>query len=145
MAATADCQIYDRPDRTAHTRTAQTVRSIELGQRYATRTSCRTALGDGQITIAHFADDIPDSVKRARNQAMLQQQDAVSHARNQAWVGRTVEVLVEGTSKTDASRVAGRTPEHRMAVFTGGPELAGTLVNAKVVRATAATLFCEPV
>jgi tRNA-2-methylthio-N6-dimethylallyladenosine synthase len=96
-------------------------------------------------SFSHFADDIPDAVKRERNQALLAQQDAVSLRRNEGWVGRTVEVLVEGPSKTDVSRVAGRTREHRMAIFTGGAELAGRLVQAKGVRATAATLFCEPV
>lgn len=99
----------------------------------------------GTPSFSHFEDDIPDAVKRARNQALLAQQDEVSLRRNTACVGRTVEVLVEGPSKTDPTRVAGRTPEHRMAVFTGGPELAGRLVEVTVMRATAATLFCEPV
>jgi tRNA-2-methylthio-N6-dimethylallyladenosine synthase len=51
-----------------------------------------------------YADDVPDDVKRRRNNELLAIQNEISEADNQAFLGRQVEVLVEGPSKA-----AGRT------------------------------------
>ena len=44
-------------------------------------------------------DDVPEDVKRRRNNELLAVQNAISEEDNQPFVGRTVEVLVEGPSK----------------------------------------------
>jgi tRNA-2-methylthio-N6-dimethylallyladenosine synthase len=44
-------------------------------------------------------DDVPDAVKRRRNHRLLEVQEEVSERLNRDFVGRTVEVLVEGPSK----------------------------------------------
>ena len=46
-----------------------------------------------------LADDVPDEVKRQRNNEMLAAQSAISADDNAARIGSTVEVLVEGPSK----------------------------------------------
>ena len=58
-------------------------------------------------TKAHelYADDVPDEVKRRRNNELLAVQTAISAEDNAAFIGRTVRVLVEGPSKK-ASRAA---------------------------------------
>jgi len=52
-------------------------------------------------TKAHdlFVDDIPEEVKRRRNQELLAVQNEVSEEDNAGFIGRRVEVLVEGPSK----------------------------------------------
>jgi tRNA-2-methylthio-N6-dimethylallyladenosine synthase len=80
-------------------------------------------------------DDVPDPVKRERNRRLLEVQDRVALERNRRLVGRRVEVLVEGTSRTDPTRVTGREPGNRIVHFEGGPELAGRLVVVEVVEA----------
>ena len=99
-------------------------------------------------------DDIPEDVKRRRNQEMLELQNAISEEDNAAFIGRTVEVLVEGPSKnaekrgeTDATsgpvQLGGRTTCDRIVVFPGNPRLAGTLVNVQVLDCTQTTLVGE--
>src|SRR5262245_4334143 len=46
-----------------------------------------------------YADDVPDEVKRRRNNELLALQNEISEADNHAFLGREVEVLVEGPSK----------------------------------------------
>src|ERR1700750_922787 len=47
-----------------------------------------------------YADDVPDEVKRHRNNELLALQNRISEEDNPAVLGRDVEVLVEGPSKT---------------------------------------------
>ncbi|HMO85575.1 MAG TPA: tRNA (N6-isopentenyl adenosine(37)-C2)-methylthiotransferase MiaB, partial [Lacipirellulaceae bacterium] len=51
-----------------------------------------------------FADDVPEEVKRRRNNQLLAIQNEISEADNQAFLGRQVEVLVEGPSKAALRR-----------------------------------------
>jgi tRNA-2-methylthio-N6-dimethylallyladenosine synthase len=46
-----------------------------------------------------YADDVPDEVKRERNNVLLAEQTRISAEDNAAFIGRRVEVLVEGPSK----------------------------------------------
>jgi tRNA-2-methylthio-N6-dimethylallyladenosine synthase len=53
----------------------------------------------GTTAIDRFGDDVPEEVKRRRNNALLAAQQEVSDANNREMVGKTVRVLVEGQSK----------------------------------------------
>jgi tRNA-2-methylthio-N6-dimethylallyladenosine synthase len=57
-------------------------------------------------------------------------------------VGRTMEVLVEGTSRTDASRLRGRTRHNKTVNFTG-LAAPGDLVQVDITAATSTTLAGE--
>jgi len=94
---------------------------------------------------APWADDVPDAVKRDRNQALLAAQEQVGTERRGAAVGRTVEVLVEGPSKSDPQKLTGRTRRNDIVVFTAAPEPAGPLCRVQVTHCTPLTLFGEPV
>ncbi len=100
-----------------------------------------------------YPDDIPEDVKRRRNNLLLDVQNAISEEDNEKFIGRTVEVLVEGPSKSSrkqtgsgeplpgAVQLAGRTPCDRIAVFDGNPRLAGSLVQVAVYGCTPTTLL----
>ena len=60
-------------------------------------------------------------------------------ARAQRFVGRSVEVLVEGQSRTDPERLRGRT-RHNKAVNFSGVAVAGELVEVEIERATSTSL-----
>ena len=101
-------------------------------------------------TKAHerFADDVPEAVKRRRNQELLGLQNAISLEDHSVLVGRTLEVLVEGPSKAadpendgPIGQLTGRTTCDRIVVFDGHERLAGTLVPVTIEKATAVTLF----
>jgi tRNA-2-methylthio-N6-dimethylallyladenosine synthase len=54
-------------------------------------------------------------------------------------VGRTLEVLVEGPSRTDPSRLRGRT-RHNKAVNFDGLARPGEMVDVRITAATSQTL-----
>ncbi len=96
-----------------------------------------------------YADDVPEEVKRRRNNELLAAQDAVSLEDNRRQVGRRVEVLVEGPSKTarkqgqtgERQQLVGRTACDRIIVFDGPTSLTGQIVEVAVERAEPVTLF----
>jgi tRNA-2-methylthio-N6-dimethylallyladenosine synthase len=97
-----------------------------------------------------YADDVPEAVKRQRNNDLLAIQNAISLEENQPLLGRRVEILVEGPSKAarrrqadrrQAVQLAGRTACDRIVVFDGPPHLAGKMVDVVIERADAFTLF----
>src|SRR6185503_8177814 len=53
----------------------------------------------GTVAIERFEDDVPEHVKRRRNNELLAVQQEISQQNNREMVGRTVEVIVEGESK----------------------------------------------
>jgi tRNA-2-methylthio-N6-dimethylallyladenosine synthase len=95
-----------------------------------------------------FADDVPDEVKRRRNNDLLAVQNAASLADHRTKVGETVGVLVEGPSKKfdGASaggpvQLTGRTMTDHIVVFDGNDRLVGRTVNVHIEEASAFTLF----
>ena len=62
-----------------------------------------------------------------------------AHERAQRFVGRTIEVLVEGPSRTDPSRLRGRTRHNKAVNFEGTAE-PGELVEVEIAAATSQTL-----
>jgi tRNA-2-methylthio-N6-dimethylallyladenosine synthase len=67
-----------------------------------------------------------------------------AHERTQRFVGRTLEVLVEGPSRTDPSRLRGRT-RHNKAVNFDGLAQPGEMVDVLITAATSQTLAGEQV
>ena len=105
-----------------------------------------------QGTKAHdlLPDDVPDEVKRRRNNALLAIQNEISREDNRDFVGNQVEVLVEGPSKKARKlnedegplvQLTGRTPCDRIVVFPGNRRLTGGLVRVEIEQASALTLF----
>jgi tRNA-2-methylthio-N6-dimethylallyladenosine synthase len=94
-----------------------------------------------------YADDVPEEVKKRRNNDLLSIQTARSLEDHRRWLGKTVEVLVEGPSKTAAKRglaqLTGRTMTDHIVVFDGNPRLVGQTLTVEVREATPFTLFGE--
>lgn len=96
-----------------------------------------------------YPDDVPEAVKKRRNNDLLAVQTAISLEDNRQWIGRTVEVLVEGPSKSSVRRegwdgldqLTGRTSCDRIVVFDGPERLIGRMVRVVVEDASAVTLF----
>ncbi len=94
-------------------------------------------------------DDVPDEVKKRRNNDLLAIQNEISEEDNMPLVGRTVEVLVEGPSKAamrhdeggDVLQLVGRTHCDRIVVFDGNRRQIGQLLDVAIYDANAFTLF----
>jgi len=89
-----------------------------------------------------FQDDVPDGVKTARLQQIIELQQSLSHQSNQRDIGKIFEVLVEGPSKRSETKFCGRTPQNKMVVFnkTTGLEK-GQYVHVEITHSTSATLL----
>ena len=127
--------------------------SAELIRRSAFRNSFifKYSPRPGSSSSRRLEDNVPDEVKKRRNNELLAVQGEVSLAHNQGYVGRTVEVLVEGPSRRSAKQahtpvagamqLGGRTRGDHIVVFDGPGELAGRYVSVEITGATAVTLF----
>jgi tRNA-2-methylthio-N6-dimethylallyladenosine synthase len=80
------------------------------------------------------ADQVPKAVVQERFERLVAAQERISFEHNQAIVGSTVEVLVEGPSKKDPSKTTGRTRTNRLVHFPGAAP-AGIFLDARVTSA----------
>ena len=88
-------------------------------------------------------DQIPLDVKKRRLQKLMSVQNQESLEWRQQMIGKRVEVLVEGPSKTNPQRLTGRTRGNELVVFNGSLETIRLLVNVKINEAGAWTLIGE--
>ncbi|HEY3729459.1 MAG TPA: tRNA (N6-isopentenyl adenosine(37)-C2)-methylthiotransferase MiaB [Solirubrobacteraceae bacterium] len=92
-----------------------------------------------QTEAATLPDQVPHEVKVARMERLVEVVQRRAHERGQRFVGRTLDVLIEGPSRTDPSRLRGRSRHNKVVNFTGlgSP---GDLVDVEIVSATSQTL-----
>ena len=108
------------------------LRQIGFAQSYVFKYSPRPG-----TLAAELPDSVPEVEKERRCAVLLQAQEELTLAHNQALVGRTVEVLIEGDSKVEG-RFSGRTASHRLVHFPAQDrELIGTYAPVLVTEALA--------
>lgn len=122
----------------------------------------------GTIAIDRFADDVPEDVKRRRNNELLAVQGEMSLANNRAMIGKRVQVLVEGQSQVAPEpkaatgvelmwekrnqtanaaaapatvQLVGRTRGDQIVAFPGQASMIGKLVEVNIHDARSMTLF----
>jgi tRNA-2-methylthio-N6-dimethylallyladenosine synthase len=88
---------------------------------------------------AEFGDQVPHPVKVERMARLVELVQRRATERAQRFVGREVEVLVEGTSRTDETRLRGRS-RHNKAVNFDGSANPGDFVEVEITDATSQTL-----
>jgi tRNA-2-methylthio-N6-dimethylallyladenosine synthase len=90
---------------------------------------------------AAWEDTVPDAEKTRRLTVLIDQQKRVSHERNLAELGNTVEVLVEGPTRRHPGQWFGKTRQFKTAVFPHGAEEVGDLISMRVAAASPYALF----
>jgi len=122
---------------------------------------------EGTKAFELWPDNIPDEVKKRRNNELLAVQNQISTEDVQKFVGQEVEILVEGTSKNasklpvigesedacdsrevgtnpnEVVQLTGNTPCNHIVVFDGPRSLIGQMKKVKIVKANPFTLFGE--
>jgi tRNA-2-methylthio-N6-dimethylallyladenosine synthase len=88
---------------------------------------------------AAFDDQLPHAVKRERMERLVELVQRRARERGERFVGRMMEVLVEGPSRTDPTRLRGRT-RHNKTVNFDGTAPPGKLVEVEITGATSTTL-----
>lgn len=89
----------------------------------------------------HYDDDVPLETKTRRLNEIIELQSAISLERNKECIGKTYEVLIEGTSKRDSEQLFGRTLGNKVCVFSAPGYKAGDYATVKVESCTSATLI----
>jgi len=86
-------------------------------------------------------DDVPNDVKKRRLNEIIQLQRGHGLYRLQQFIGQTVEVLIEGTSKKSDAHWKGRNSQNAMVIIEKTDEKIGDFVNVLIEDCTSATLF----
>jgi tRNA-2-methylthio-N6-dimethylallyladenosine synthase len=105
------------------------------------------AYSERDLTFAakKLPDDVPEAVKARRLAEIVALQERISAEVFAAQVGRRERVLVHQPSKRDPLQMMGRTDGWKTVILPRGVGSPGELVDVRIVRATMATLFGEPV
>ena len=118
-------------------RSMDTYRRLQFDQQFLFVYSARPG-----TTAATLPDQLPQAVKVARMNRLVELQNTISIARNTQQLGADYEVLVEGPSERDPDKFAGRARNNKALVFTVAADLTaprpGDLVT---VRAETAHLW----
>ena len=133
----------------------EATRSLMIKVRYKNCFIFKYSPRPGTSAERRLEDDVPYEVKKQRNHELLKLQNEISLQDNQRFIGQAVEVLVEGPSKkphldriegasSDRQlQLVGRTGGDHIVVFQGNRDLIGQLIDVKVTKASALTLFAQ--
>jgi tRNA-2-methylthio-N6-dimethylallyladenosine synthase len=88
---------------------------------------------------AQFDDQLPHPVKRERMERLVEAVQRIATERAQRFVGRELDVLVEGPSRTDPEKLRGRTRHNKTVNFTGLAQ-PGDFARVEITSATSTTL-----
>ncbi|MDS1030759.1 tRNA (N6-isopentenyl adenosine(37)-C2)-methylthiotransferase MiaB [Bacillota bacterium LX-D] len=84
---------------------------------------------------ADLPNQISSEVKKERFQRLLDLQNEISWEINQQMLGKIENVLVEGTSKTDSSKLSGRTRGNKIVIMEGREDFIGKIVDVEITEA----------
>jgi tRNA-2-methylthio-N6-dimethylallyladenosine synthase len=94
----------------------------------------------GTLAGRKMKDDVTEETKARRLQEIVDLQQKHSWFRSETFIGKTVEVLVEKTSKKSAAEFSGRNSQSITVVFPKEDYKIGDFVNVKILSCTSGTL-----
>ncbi len=94
---------------------------------YSPREGTKAAVMEGQID---------NKVKAARLNEINALQSQIALELNEEYVGRTVEILVDGPAPRGEGSFQGRTKTDKVVIVKGRPELMGRYMDVKIIRAS---------
>ena len=100
------------------------------------------------VPAARFSDKIPDTVSNERFSTLLEIQTGFTLNKNEALVGTTQEVLVDGLSKRSPDQLTGRTACNRVVNFENYDDSrvrVGQILPVRIVKAFSHSLIGQPV
>ena len=119
--------------------TRDLVEEIQFDNAFVFRYSPRRDTPAGEMP-----DQIDECIKEKRNQDLLRIVNESTRRAGERLVGKCVEVLCEGPSKTNPARLMGRTRSNKIVVFEGSHKLVGELVDVEIEQANGFSLYGIP-
>jgi len=141
IAITTDVIVgFPGEEESDYSQTRDLVARIQFDNAFVFRYSTRR-----DTPAAEMRNQIPEQIKEERNQDLLALVNESARRANERLVGREVEILCEGPSRTKATRLMGRTRTNKVVVFEGGADRVGQIFNVHVQQANGFSLYGTPV
>ena len=99
----------------------------------------------GTYAAKHLADNVPEAVKIARLNELIQLQTTISTEQNKKDEGKDFVILTERFSKKDRNHLMGRTEQNKAVIIEKGRHHIGEFIKVRITGSTSATLFGEEV
>ncbi|WDE97823.1 tRNA (N6-isopentenyl adenosine(37)-C2)-methylthiotransferase MiaB [Lentisphaera profundi] len=110
---------------------------VDFDQQFIFRYSTRK-----NTPAAQMPNQLGEEIKIERNQILLQDLQERLIAKNEARVGTVEEIMVEGVSKRNDEKWAGRTTNYKIVIFDPQENIkVGDMINIKIERATQHSLY----
>ncbi|HHU92579.1 MAG TPA: tRNA (N6-isopentenyl adenosine(37)-C2)-methylthiotransferase MiaB [Halanaerobiaceae bacterium] len=90
-------------------------------------------------------EQIPEDIKKERLSRLMALQNQISLEKNQAELGKVVEVLIEGESKNNPETLMGRDRRNKLVIIPKKDGLIGEIVNVRINKVQSFTLYGEVV
>ena len=119
--------------------TLSLAREVEFDNAYIFKYSQRR-----DTPAAEMPDQVPQKIREERNQRLLETVNEIAARKYKKFVGRQVQILVEGPSKKNPARMTGRTRCNKIVLFDGSDRHRGQLMDLKITRAGSFTLYGDP-
>jgi tRNA-2-methylthio-N6-dimethylallyladenosine synthase len=114
-------------------------REIEFDNAYIFKYSPRR-----DTPAADMPDQVPQKIREERNHRLLDLVNEIAARKYDAFIGRQMQILVEGPSKKNAARYTGRTRCNRIVLFDGSTRHQGQIMDVKITRTGSFTLYGDP-
>ena len=99
----------------------------------------------GTYAAKHLADNVPEAVKIARLNELIQLQTTISAEQNKKDEGKDFVILTERFSKKDRNHLMGRTEQNKAVIIEKGRHHIGEFIKVRITGSTSATLFGEEI
>jgi tRNA-2-methylthio-N6-dimethylallyladenosine synthase len=119
--------------------TMSLVREVEFDNAFVFKYSTRQ-----NTPAAAMEEQLPEKIIEDRHARLLRLTNDIGARKYRQYVGRTMQVLVEGPSRRNAARQEGRTRCNKIVVFDGGDRHRGQLMDLRIVRTGSFTLYGDP-
>ena len=93
---------------------------------------------------AEMPDQVPQEIREERNHRLLDRVNEIAARKYDTFIGKQVEILVEGPSKKNPARYTGRTRCNRIVLFDGSARHQSQLMDVKIGRTGSFTLYGDP-
>jgi tRNA-2-methylthio-N6-dimethylallyladenosine synthase len=120
-------------------KTLEIMKTVEFDSAFMFRYSVREGTG-----AAAWEDDVPDEEKLKRLYELIHLQKEISKRRNQRFMGKTVEVLVDEKSRRDRNKWKGKARTNQTAIIDTREDILGKIVSVKINEVDSFTLFGSP-
>lgn len=88
-------------------------------------------------------NQIEDEIKHRRFNELVETVNSIVKEKNKTLEGKKLEILVEGPSKNDDSKLTGRSRSGKLVNFPGDKSLVGKLVDVKIIKSKGFSLEGE--